>query len=140
MKTKLLLLLAFLMVNVVTQAQVTNGLVAKYSFNGGNANDEVGTNHGTVTGATLTADRFGNTGMAYSFDGQGDYIDFTDAPEFQMGTHDFSISLWVNYTLAQQGTIFSKRARRCHFQLQSIQPVCDCKSTVWRRQQKHVVI
>ena len=47
----------------------SEGLVAWYPFNG-NANDESGNeNHGTVNGATLTADRFGNVNGAYSFDG-----------------------------------------------------------------------
>jgi hypothetical protein len=50
------------------KAQVTNGLVAKYSFFG-NANDEVGTNNGVVNGATLTSDRFGIPNRAYKFDG-----------------------------------------------------------------------
>jgi len=47
-----------------------DGLVAYYPFNG-NANDESGNgNNGTVYGATLTTDRFGNTNKAYSFDGK----------------------------------------------------------------------
>jgi hypothetical protein len=47
----------------------TNGLVGWWPFNG-NANDESGNgNHGTVNGATLAADRFGNPAKAYSFDG-----------------------------------------------------------------------
>jgi hypothetical protein len=46
---------------------MTNGLVAYYPFNG-NANDESGQkNHGTVSGAVLTTDRFGNDGQAYIF-------------------------------------------------------------------------
>lgn len=45
----------------------TNGLVAYYPFNG-NANDESGNGHtGTVSGATLTADRKGNPNSAYYF-------------------------------------------------------------------------
>ena len=52
----------------------SDGLVAYYPFNG-NANDESGNgNHGTVTDATLTHDRFDNENSAYSFDGDGDYI------------------------------------------------------------------
>ena len=44
-----------------------NGLVAFYPFCG-NANDESGNgNNGTVNGATLTTDRFGNLNSAYSF-------------------------------------------------------------------------
>lgn len=76
-------------------AQVTNGLVAKYSFNGGDANDEVGDNDGVVNGATLTADRFGNIDHAYHFDGVTNYIDFGDSSEFNFGAGSFSISLWI---------------------------------------------
>jgi hypothetical protein len=45
----------------------TNGLVGWWPFNG-NANDESGNgNNGTVNGATLTEDRFGDANGAYSF-------------------------------------------------------------------------
>lgn len=51
----------------------TDGLVGFWSFTG-NANDESGNeNHGTVHGATLTEDRFGNMNSAYSFDGVDDH-------------------------------------------------------------------
>jgi len=57
----------------------TNGLVAYYPFNG-NANDTSGNgSNGTVTAATLTSDRFGNTNTAYSFDGVNSYIDASTA-------------------------------------------------------------
>ena len=76
---KHLLTLAFLLcLGTFASAQIpsyvpTNGLVGWWPFNG-NANDESGNgNHGTVNGATLAADRFGNSGKAYSFD--GDYTD-----------------------------------------------------------------
>jgi len=52
----------------------TSGLVGYWSFTG-NANDASGNNHhGTVNGATLTTERFGNANGAYSFDGVNDYI------------------------------------------------------------------
>jgi hypothetical protein len=52
----------------------TNGLVGWWPFNG-NANDESGNgNHGTVNGATLAEDRFGNLNSAYSFDGIDDKV------------------------------------------------------------------
>ncbi len=52
----------------------TNGLVGWWGFNG-NAQDGSGNgNHGTVNGATLTTDRFGNQNGAYSFDGINDYV------------------------------------------------------------------
>lgn len=43
---KTLLIAITVLITGIAHGQVTNGLVAKYSFNSGNANDEVGTNHG----------------------------------------------------------------------------------------------
>lgn len=40
-----------------TQAQVTNGLIAHYPFDG-NADDIISTINGTVNNATLTTDRW----------------------------------------------------------------------------------
>ena len=58
----------------ITHAGLSDGLVAYYPFNG-NANDESGNgNNGTVNGATLTTDRFGNVNNAYSFNGTNDSI------------------------------------------------------------------
>jgi hypothetical protein len=52
----------------------TGGLIGSYSFTG-NANDLSGfANNGTVFGATLTTDRFGNPNSAYLFNGTTDYI------------------------------------------------------------------
>ncbi|MBP6412574.1 MAG: T9SS type A sorting domain-containing protein [Bacteroidia bacterium] len=55
-----------------------NGLVGWWPFNG-NADDEsaIG-NNGTVNGAMLTADRFGNLSSAYSFNGISDWISCGD--------------------------------------------------------------
>ena len=53
---------------------LTDGLVAYYPFNG-NANDATGNGHdGTVTGATLTTDRFGQPNAAYLFGGPAAHI------------------------------------------------------------------
>lgn len=48
-------------------SQVTNNLILHFSFDNGNALDEIGTNNGTIYGATLCPDRFGNPNMAYQF-------------------------------------------------------------------------
>ncbi|WP_432474135.1 LamG domain-containing protein [Amphritea sp. HPY] len=61
----------------LTFADLTSGLVAYYPFNG-NADDASGNmHHGTVSGATSTADRFGNPDSAYMFGGLSvdDYIE-----------------------------------------------------------------
>ena len=77
---KLLLVLTLALCAPMTFAQSlpsyvpTNGLVGYWGFNG-NANDESGNgNNGTVNGATLTTDRFGNSNGAYSFDGTTNYV------------------------------------------------------------------
>ena len=55
-------------------SNLQNGLVGYWPFCG-NANDESGNgNDGTVNGATLTSDRFGNVNSAYDFDGVTDHI------------------------------------------------------------------
>ena len=71
---------------------LTEGLVAYYPFNG-NANDESGNgNNGTVNGATLTTDRFGNINEAFSFDGD-DYIEISDSSALR--PEKISVSVWV---------------------------------------------
>ncbi len=78
----------------------TNGLVGWWPFNG-NANDESGNgNNGTVNGATLTTDRFGNASKAYSFDGVNDFI-ATNYPGI-LGFSDRSVSFWAKQS--QTGT------------------------------------
>jgi len=75
MKNLLVLLLLTFGYVTLSQAQlVSNGLIAHYPFCG-NANDYSNqSNNGTVMGATLAADRFGNTNSAYHFNGSTDYI------------------------------------------------------------------
>jgi len=72
------------------------GLVAHYPFNG-NANDESGNgNNGTVIGATLTTDRFGNENSAFNFDG---IDDFTSINYFPLNSQSFPMSFnaWINF-------------------------------------------
>ncbi len=66
----------------------TNGLVGWWPFNGNAIDESVNTNDGTVNGAILTTDRFGNAGKAYSFDGVNDYI------TMPQNLSSFSISMW----------------------------------------------
>jgi hypothetical protein len=77
-------------------AGINDGLVAYYPFNG-NANDESGNGHdGTVHGAALTEDRFGNKESAYSFDGVNDKIVVPDDGSFNVGK-ELTISLWIRF-------------------------------------------
>jgi hypothetical protein len=77
---------------------LTNGLLGYWPFCG-NANDASGNgNNGTVNGATLTTDRFGNANSAYSFDGVDDYIEVTG---INFGTgNQHTVSVWVNLSSA----------------------------------------
>ena len=77
------------------QANLQDGLIARYSFNS-NANDESGNgNNGTVSGATLTTDRFENTNSAYVFDGIDDYIEVPNADGVFNLTESWTLACWA---------------------------------------------
>ena len=74
-------------------ANLQDGLVGYWPFCG-NANDESGNgNNGTVNGATLAEDRFGNAGSAYSFDGVDNHIDIPFS-DLWRGI-EASVSVWI---------------------------------------------
>jgi hypothetical protein len=78
----------------------TNGLVSYYPFSG-NANDQSGNNNnGTVTGATLTTDRFGNANCAYHFNGLSDKITLQNVPV--TGTGDWTIAFWFKTSVQSE--------------------------------------
>ena len=80
------------------EEDLTDGLVAHYPFSG-DANDQSGNeNHLSVQGASLSTDRFGMTGSAYSFDGKDDYL-FADLDDRK---GDFSLSLWAKANDVEQ--------------------------------------
>ena len=69
-------------------------LAAFYPFNG-NADDISGNNNnGTVYGATLTTDRFGNPNSAYRFNGISDYIIVDNSVTFPQDA--ITICFWLN--------------------------------------------
>jgi gliding motility-associated-like protein len=74
------------------QINLNDGLVGCYPFSG-NAEDFSPTgNNGTVQGALLVPDRFGNDNSAYSFDGIDDYIEISAA---NLELNEFTYSIWV---------------------------------------------
>jgi hypothetical protein len=87
---------AVLFVASPLSADLTDGLLAYYPFNG-NANDETGNGHdGTLHGDPILAtDRFGNANSAYSFDGIHDYVEITNTSAFGFKNESFSVSLWA---------------------------------------------
>jgi hypothetical protein len=96
MKIKLLFILLLIVSGInaqnVPSYVPTNGLVGWWPFNG-NANDESGSgNNGTVYGATLTSDRFGDTSSAYNFNGS--YIRTLQAGPVAGSSR--TVSFWLN--------------------------------------------
>ena len=86
----------------------SEGLISWYPFNG-NANDESGSgNNGTLSGATLDLDRFGNLNSSFSFNGSTDYIAFNlGSIENKLPANSASTSsVWIK-TEDLQGPIIS---------------------------------
>ena len=71
---------------------LSNSLIQHWPFDG-NANNAISSYNGSVTGATLTADRFGNEDSAYNFDGNDVISISKDAVSF--GKTSFSANVWV---------------------------------------------
>ena len=98
MKKLIYLFLTIVFICQYTVAQVptyvpTDGLVGYWPFDG-NANDASGNGiNGTNIGATLTADRFGNSNSAYSFDGD-DWIEVFYNQILNFGINSFTLSCW----------------------------------------------
>lgn len=82
----------------------SDGLIAHYPFcgNANNATTVPGL-HGTVVGATLTSDRFGNANSAYLFDGDlnangiglPDQIKLGTSSKLKFNSNQMSISCWI---------------------------------------------
>jgi hypothetical protein len=82
------------------------GLVAWWPGDG-DANDTAGTNAGTLqNGATFGA---GKVDQAFSLDGVDDYVSIANGPSLDMGTGDFTIDVWVNFSsLSAEQHLFHK--------------------------------
>jgi hypothetical protein len=90
---KKLLFAASISITISANAQVLSGLVSKYSFNSGTANDEIASNHlSAQNGAAFGIDRFGNVNKSAFLDGIDDYFKTTN-PFFLQG-NPFTISIW----------------------------------------------
>ena len=101
-KLKLLFVIVIIVIsNSLLSQTPSNGLVGYWTFSG-NANDSSGNNlNGTVNGAVLTEDRFGNSSSAFNFDGIDDYILVNDDDLLSFPNNEFTFSFWVNPTLTQ---------------------------------------
>jgi len=79
----------------------TSGLVGWWGFNGNEQDGSGNGNHGTVNGATLTTDRFGNQNGAYNFSNSVISINSANMP---LGNSNRSISLWFQASQVPQGS------------------------------------
>jgi gliding motility-associated-like protein len=87
-------------------SNLQNGLVGFWPFCG-NANDVSGNgNNGTVNGATLTADRFGNMNNSYIFNGVSNKIEIPATSAFDV--LQFTISYWLNTNSSANQHLVSK--------------------------------
>jgi hypothetical protein len=102
MKKLLLTAISAFGLATISMAQVpsyvpTSGLIGWWPFTG-NANDNsVNLNNGTVYGATLTTDRYGNPSCAYSFNGLTNSITATPST-LPLGSAPRSVHAWFNTT------------------------------------------
>lgn len=86
----------------------SEGIMAYFPFNG-DGGDAYSSLTSTVSGPTLTTDRFNNPESAYSFDGVDDFISAPDQDVYRFGNGDFTISFWALFSDTQRGVILSKR-------------------------------
>lgn len=86
-----------------------DGLVGYYPFNG-NADDKSGHgNDGTVKGATLTTDRFGQANGAYAFDGRSHSLRIPHSATLDFSQQQaFTLSLWIRPKDASSGCLLFK--------------------------------
>lgn len=97
----------------------SDNLISHYLFDG-NADDNVGSNNGVVSGALNFADARRTPPSGYllnkdvtslRFDGVGDCVQVADHNDFKVGTFDFSFSVWVYLSDMPNGeTLASKRS------------------------------
>ncbi|MGJ3233556.1 LamG-like jellyroll fold domain-containing protein [Marivirga sp.] len=87
------LLLTICIVFILKVQINAQNIVADFPFNGNTLDESGSENHGTLNGATLTRDRFGNEESAYFFDGIDDYIDVGKDSTLNL-KDGFSISFW----------------------------------------------
>jgi hypothetical protein len=102
-KMKKIIVFALIACGMAVANSASADLVAQWDFSG-NADDISGNgHHGTVYGATLTTDRFGNIASAYNFDGASSYIDVPNADSLNP-TSAITITAWFKADSFALGT------------------------------------
>ncbi len=75
--------------------QQSGNLKCFYPFNGNAADESENSNDGVISGASLTIDRFGNSGSALRFDGINDNVRITNNNSINF-TSAISLNFWMN--------------------------------------------
>lgn len=97
-------------------AGLNDGLVAYYPFNGDAADASGNGNDCTVVNAVPIADRHGTADRAYSFDGDGDYLDCGNDASLDL-TGSLTLSLWIYPENLASGRVLRKRSGTDGFEI-----------------------
>ncbi len=85
------------------------GLVGHWKLDGNGLDSSGFANHATIRGTPLaTADRLGGAAGAYSFSGNGSYLEVSDRAAFDLENSDATLSAWVKTASAAQSWLLSK--------------------------------
>src|SRR3989338_8208125 len=95
-------------------SDLQKGLVGQWKMDGNAKDSTPNSNHGTVTGATLTTDRKGQANKAYSFNGSTDYIDAGDTNS-DVTTAGVSVTAWVKFTSDAAGVDYGIVSKKTGF-------------------------
>jgi len=99
---------AMIRINVRDRTELTDRLIAYYSFDG-DASDHRGIHHAEMIGAQFYNNRDGQNDSAVFFDGTDDYLTIPDHDDLSFPRGDLTISLWVKPLSYQDSTfILSK--------------------------------
>jgi hypothetical protein len=81
----------------------TTGLVAWWAGDG-NANDSIGGHNGTFVSGTYGPGILG-TDQAFQLNGVNSYVQVANDPAWNLGSNDFTIDWWVNYSALRPDSI-----------------------------------
>lgn len=84
----------------------TNGLVGWWPFNGNAIDESLNFNNGTINGATLVSDRFGNIDKAYNFT-QGNTINIPNSTSID-NLSRATVNIWFKTTTTTNASLFKK--------------------------------
>ncbi|GIX07133.1 MAG: hypothetical protein KatS3mg115_1536 [Candidatus Poribacteria bacterium] len=85
---------ALCFVTAVAFADVKSGIIALWTFESGDASDQVGNNNGILHGGVEFVEGH-NGGLAASFNGTDGYIEVPHSPDFDVMANGYTVAAWV---------------------------------------------